>query len=175
MQQFHTKKLVLTALLIAVEIVLSRFCSIATPIAKIGFAFLPLVMVAMLFGPLYAGMAGAAADFIGAILFPIGAYFPGFTLTAFLVGLAYGYFLYRKPKGIARISIMVLAVSLFLHLGLNTVWLWIITGKGFWAILPTRILQTAVMVPVMVLGSFAVGNSPQLKRVLEAHAGNYGY
>lgn len=167
MQKFDTKKMVITALLIAVEVILSRFCSIATPIAKIGFAFLPIVAVAMMYGPIYAGIAGASADFIGAILFPIGAYFPGFTFTAFLVGITYGLFLYQKPKGIVRITIMVLVVSLFLHLGLNTVWIWIITGKGFWAILPTRILQTGIMTPVIVLCTFAMSNSPQLKRILQ--------
>lgn len=168
MLKFDIKKMVLTAMLIAVEIVLSRFCSIATPIVKIGFAFLPIVVVAMMFGPLYAGIAGAAADFIGAILLPIGVYFPGFTLTAFLAGLTYGFFLYQKPKRLVRISIMVLAVSLFLHLGLNTVWIWMITGKGFLAIIPTRILQTGIMIPVMILCTFAVGNSFRFRRMLQA-------
>lgn len=170
MSKFDTRKLVTTALLVATEIVLSRFCSIATPIAKIGFAFLPIVMIAMLYGPLYAGIAGAMADFIGAILFPIGAYFPGFTLTAFLTGLTYGFFLYQKPKSLVRISIMVVAVSLVWHLGLNTVWLWMITGKGYLAILPTRILQTGVMVPVTVFCTFALSNSPQFRKILHVQA-----
>ena len=74
--------MVQVAALIAIEIVLSRFCSIATPIVKIGFGFVPIAVCGMLYGPVWAGVAGGAADLLGAVLFPIGAYFPGFTLSA---------------------------------------------------------------------------------------------
>lgn len=168
MYKFDTKRLVVVALLIAVEIVLSRFLSIATPIAKIGFAFVPIVIIAMLYGPFYAGLANAVADFVGAILFPIGAYFPGFTLTALLTGIIYGFFLYGKPKKVIWITIMVLIISVCLHLGLNTVWLRIITGKAYTAILPTRIAQTAVMIPVQIAATCLIANSIHLKKLIHA-------
>lgn len=157
MNAVNTKRIASLAVLIAIEIVLSRFCSISTPIAKIGFAFLPLALAAILYGPLYGGIVGAVADFFGAILFPIGAYFPGFTLTAFLSGFTYGVFLHEKQKTLFRITCCVLAVQLVLHLGLNTVWLWMITGKGYLAILPTRVVQTCVMIPIQLMGIYLAG------------------
>ena len=98
MRSEKVRKITTIALLIAVEILLSRFLSIATPIVKIGFSFLPIAMIAMRYGPLAAGAGYAAADFIGAVLFPIGAYFPGFTATCFLCGIAYGMILHRPGK-----------------------------------------------------------------------------
>lgn len=79
-KKVNIKILVSVSALIALEVILSRFLSIATPVVKIGFGFVPIAVCAMLYGPIWAGAAGALADFLGATLFPIGAYFPGFTL-----------------------------------------------------------------------------------------------
>lgn len=76
MRKSNIRTITHVAALIAIEIVLSRFCSIATPIVKIGFGFVPVAVCAMLYGPVWAGAAGGLGDFIGAILFPIGGYSP---------------------------------------------------------------------------------------------------
>ena len=89
-------RLVTMAFLIALEIVLTRFCSINTPILRIGFGFLPVAMMGIMFGPLWAGIGYAVGDLLGMLIFPSGAYFPGFTLTAFLTGLVFGFFLHGK-------------------------------------------------------------------------------
>ena len=152
MEKVNVRKLVQVALLIALEIVLSRFCSISTPIVKIGSAFLPLAMVGMLYGPAYAGAAGAISDFLGAILFPIGPYFPGFTLTNMLTGVTFGLLLYHREKSWLRIGIAVAVTTIGLSLCLNTFWLYIITGKGYLALLPPRILQNVLMAPIEIMG-----------------------
>lgn len=139
------------ALLIALEIVLSRFLSISTPIVKIAFSFVPLSMLAMLYGPFYACTGAAIADIIGAMLFPIGPYFPGYTLTAALTGLAYGLLLYQHPKSWGRILTAVLIVTLLLNLGLNTVWIQMTTGKAYLALLLPRVVKSLTMVPIMTL------------------------
>lgn len=154
MHASNNRRIATIAFLIALEIILSRFLSIATPITKIGFSFLPLALGGMLFGPIWGGIIAVIADIMGATLFPIGVYFPGFTLTAFLTGAAYGMFFYRKSMGVLRIILCVLVIQLLFHLGLNTVWLWVITGKGYLAILPTRVLQTIVMIPIQVMGIY---------------------
>ena len=59
--KLNTKNLIflafLIAFLIALEIILTRFLSINTPIVRIGFGFLPVAMAGILFGPLWAGLA----------------------------------------------------------------------------------------------------------------------
>ncbi len=147
----NTRKIIFLSLFIALQIVLTRFLSIQTPIVRIGFAFLPVAVCAMMFGPLWGGVTAAIADVVGMMLFPAGgAYFPGFTLTAFLSGAIYGIFLFEKPKTLVRISIPVIIVSLLVNLGLDTVWLWILTGKGFIALLPARAVKSLIMIPIQI-------------------------
>ena len=103
MKNNSVKKLVEISLLIALEVILTRFCSINTATLRIGFGFLPIAIIAMMYGPLSAGVAYALGDLLGMMIFPNGSYFPGFTLTAFLTGVIYGLVLYRKPKTWPRI------------------------------------------------------------------------
>lgn len=149
--KFDVKKLIQISLLIAIEVILTRFCSIQTPIVRIGFGFLPIAMIAMMYGPLSAGISYVVGDILGMLLFPSGAYFPGFTLTAFLTGLTYGVFLYNKPATWSRIIGAVMTICLIINLGLDTYWLSIIMGKGYLALLPTRIIKTVIMIPVQTL------------------------
>lgn len=149
--KFDVKKLIQISLLIAIEVILTRFCSIQTPIVRIGFGFLPIAIVAMMYGPLSAGIAYAIGDIIGSMLFPSGTFFPGFTLTAFLTGVVYGVFLYNKPVTWVRIVGSALTVCMILNLGIDTLWLSIIMGKGYLALLPTRIIKSILMVPVQTI------------------------
>ena len=150
-KKFDVKKLIQISLLIAIEVILTRFCSIQTPIVRIGFGFLPIAIIAIMYGPLSGGIAYALGDFLGMMLFPSGSYFPGFTLTAFLTGIVYGVFLYNKPVTWSRILCAVLTVCLVLNLGLDTYWLSILMGKGYVALLPTRIMKAALMIPIQAI------------------------
>ena len=151
MKHVLPRTLVTMALLIALEVVLTRFLSINLPIVRIGFGFLPVAIAAILFGPLWAGIGYAIGDLIGMLLWPTGAYFPGFTVTAFLVGVTYGLFLYKKTVTWPRVIVTVCVVILAFSLVLNTVWLSMLYGRAFWGLLPTRILQCVILIPVQVL------------------------
>lgn len=111
---------------------------------------MPVVIAAIMFGPLMAGIVAALADFIGAILFPIGPYFPGFTLTAFLTGLSFGIFLYKKQSTV-RILGTVAINQLLLSLLLNTFWISILYTSPYGAVLATRIIQCTILGPVQFL------------------------
>ena len=152
--KFDVKKLIQISLLIAIEVILTRFCSIQTPIVRIGFGFLPIAIIGMMYGPLSAGVAYSIGDLLGVALFPTGSFFPGFTITAFLTGIVYGVFLYNKPKTWPRIIGAVLTVCLVINLGLDTLWLSILMGKGYIALLPTRIMKAVLMIPVQ---TFIIG------------------
>ena len=149
MPRFSIKNLTLASLLIALEVVLSRFLSISAWNTKIGFAFVPVVLAALLLGPLWAGIVGALADFLGALLFPIGAYFPGFTLTAFLMGLCYGLLLYKK-QGFGRIAAAVAVHQLVLSLLLNTLWISLLYGSPYAPLLLSRLPQCAILAAVQL-------------------------
>ena len=158
MKKISTKALVQIAMLIAIEIVLTRFFSIQTPILRISFGFLPMAIIAMLHGPLLAGISYAVADLIGVTLFPAAAFFPGFTLSAFLTGVIFGIFLYEKPQNLIRVIISVVVIAIFIRIGLTTLWVQMITGRGFIALLPARVTAALVMIPIQIICIRAVAS-----------------
>ncbi len=142
--------LVTLGLLIGMEIILSRFLSISTWNIKIGFSFVPMVIAAVMYGPVGGALVGALGDIVGAILFPIGAYFPGFTLTALLMGVVHGFFL-RKKQDMKRITAAVCINQLVLSLFANSLWISILYGSPYRVLLGTRIFQSLILLPVQVV------------------------
>ena len=120
MKKMNTKMLVTAAILIAMQIILSRFLSINAWNLKIGFTFVTVFMAGYLYGPIMGACIAALGDMLGAILFPIAPFFPGFTLTAALNGALHGMMLHKKQSsfrvavtaGIEQITIAVFTPSL---------------------------------------------------------------
>ena len=150
MKKQKTSMLVTLGMLVAIEIVLSRFCSIPAWNFKIGLGFVPVVVAAVLYGPLPAAVVAGLSDFLGAIMFPIGPYFPGFTLTAALMGLVWGVFLHKRQT-MARIGGAVAVNQLVLSLLLNTLWISVLYDSLYVPLFLTRTISTAVMVTVQVV------------------------
>ena len=155
-QKTFTTQLVVMALLIALEIILTRFLSIETPTLRIGFGFLPVAIMAILYGPWWTGAAGVVGDLVGMMLMPKAAFFPGFTLTAFLTGAIFGLILYKKQITWQRILVAVLAVNIICSLGLDTVWLSMMYGDSFLVLLPARLLKVAIMIPLETIVIYIV-------------------
>ncbi len=145
------RKTVYLAMFIAITCVLSRFLSIQLPFLKITFSFIPIALAGMIFGPVYGGVVAGLEDLIGAILFPTAAFFPGFTLSAALVGIIYGLVLYKKPKTTARFVVANAIIAIVIHIVLNTLWLVIMYDKGFIALASTRIIKALIMIPIEVI------------------------
>lgn len=136
--------------LVALELVLSRF-TIHTWNLKIGFNFVPVVVAAVFYGPLAAGLVAAIGDVLSAVLFPVGAFFPGFTLTAFLTGVVFGIFL-KKKQNLGNILISVAIVQFVISQVVNTIFISFLYGSPFRAMFFTRIYQTLIMSAVQAVG-----------------------
>lgn len=150
---------------VALEIVLSRFLGFQQWNVKFSFAFIPVVMAAIMYGPVAGAMVGGVSDFLGAILFPIGSYFPGFTLTAALIGMVFGLFLHKKQSMI-RIIYATVINQVFGSLLLNTFWISILYGSKFGPLLLTRVWQCTVMsiVTVIVTGVISMQLIPRVRK-----------
>ena len=145
-------RLVTVALLLALEIILGTFFTVNfAGIAKIGFGFLPIAMIAIMYGPLWAGTAYAIGDVLAWFIKPEGAYFPGFTLTCFLAGVAMGFFLHRKNITLTRTAVCFLPIVIFLDFLLNTFWLHILMNQGFVALLPSRVVKCLITYAIEVV------------------------
>lgn len=167
MQQTRLSRLITVALLTALSVIARRFLSINTPIQSIGLGWLPILLVGIAYGPGWGFIAGALADFIGATLFPIGPYFPGFTLTAGLSGAIVPVLLGRNRWHSSYWQLFAaITVSEFItSVVLNTYWLTIITGKAAIVLLPVRGANAAVMVFVMTSLLYAI--RPGVQRFLQ--------
>lgn len=155
MNKSKTLTMVTLGILIAIQIVLSRFCSINAWNIKIGFGFVPIAIAGILYGPVPAMLVGGLSDFLGAVLFPIGPYFPGFTLTTALTGMAFGLFLHKK-RGMIQILLAVSVNQLILGLFLNTLWISILYQSPYLPLFLTRIIQCAILTPVECLVLFVM-------------------
>lgn len=157
----NLKKIVLAGLLLATSVVFNRFFSIKTPIVVISFGFIPKIIIATIFGPWWSILLFGLADLIGALLFPFGAYFVGYTITACLSGFIYGIFLHRKKKMSAksylvRLIISCLLSNLICNLLLNSIWIMITTKKALAVLLPTRLVKELVTVPIYIAVMFGI-------------------
>ena len=156
MKNNRVKLIVVVALMVACQFVLERVIGINTPLVKLSFGFIPLSITAILFGPVWAAVCGALADFIGAILMPFGAYMPWFTITAALSGLVYGLMLKNaekldNKKMIIRCFIASFVNAVVFDLVINTALLMILYGNGLVALLPARLLKTAWIIAIQTI------------------------
>lgn len=145
-----TQNLVLCGLMAALAVVLNYTTSIyITPNIRIGFSGLPNRIVEFLFGPAIGALFGGVLDILKYLLKPDGgAFFFGYTLSAMIAGVLYGSILYRKPVKLWRIFLAELLVKAMVNCGLNTLWLSILNGSAFLAILPARFLKNLIMLPI---------------------------
>lgn len=169
------KKIILSGILLALLIVLNRFVSIKTPLLVISFSYIPIIMSAIWLGPKYSTLIAGLGDFIGAILFPFGTYFPGFTVSKALIGFIYGIFLYKKTgqqisdkKFMLKLVISNLLVLGIVEIFVVSIWLNILYGKAYLVIVGTRVLTQVIMFAIQIVSIFFLEKltRPMVKRYL---------
>lgn len=169
----RNQKIILAASLLALLVILTRFLSINTPIMRVSFAFLPTMIAATYLGWKWTLIINVLGDLIGAILFPTGPYFIGYTFSAAVSAIIYGLILYRpslhsgakQPKTwtfTIRTFIAVALVTLLVHAGMNSLWLSLTTGKAYVVILEMRIIHQLIMVPIQIVTFLAVWRALQI-------------
>ncbi len=143
------KMVVTIALMIALEIILHRFLSIKLPTVQFHLGFLPIAALAILYGP-WAGLAWGIAEFLGAILFPVGPFFYGFTVSSALYGAVLGLFLYRYRYRLWKVVTASVLCTVAFSLCLDTYWLVEFFGQGLIAIMPIRLIKAGVLIALQI-------------------------
>ena len=168
MKKTDIRRLCIYAMLIAIDVVLARFLSVNAWNVRIGFSFVPVVVAALLYGPVAAAVIHGIADILGALLFPTGTFFPGFTLTAAVLGLIYGLFLKGRERWVFAL-LAVLCGQIVCTLLLNTAWISILYGSPFVPLLGTRLIQAVITAPVQFIVILALQKfAPALKKAARA-------
>ena len=123
---------------------------------RIYFSFLIYAVGAMIYGPIMGTIVGVVGDLVGAIFFPSGAFFIGYTVTAAVSGFLYGLAFYRVRLTLLRLTLGKLAVNLIANAGLNSLWSAILAGGGFGILALARLPKNILMLPVEVLLLFLI-------------------
>lgn len=112
------KRITITAVMTAMAVVVKCVFKFALTIPVFGvqlsfggiFTFFP----AILFGPIYGGVASALTDLLGALIAPTGAYIPWLTVTAFAGGVIKGLIWKWLKKGMSKkLTVALASVMLF--------------------------------------------------------------
>jgi ECF transporter S component (folate family) len=153
-------------ILLAANIIFGRVFSISLPIIRIGFGFIPLMIAGVVLRPYTTALVFVLSDVIGALLFPSGAFFIGFTGVALFNGLACGLLLgwhnlKNKPfkldfNYLVRIVLASFLIVLVGDLLLNTLMIKITMGKAWATLLAARwvkeliffALHIVVLIPI---------------------------
>ena len=137
-----------TAMLLALKSVISTFRIQVSNILEIGFSHLISAVIALYYGPMMAGVAGVVADTIDYLIRPTGPYFPGFALNEFVIGFLYGLFFYKKNITLPRVICARLCVAIFTELLMTPLWLNILYGDAYLALVGARITTQIIKFPI---------------------------
>ncbi len=154
-------KIILTAILIALNVILERFLAYSVWNQTISFGFVIVCFAAAFLGTPYAVAVAGFGDIIGSVLFPFGTYFPGFTATNCIYALLIAEFIYKNATPL-KCTLGVIITKLVCSLTLNTLWISILYRGGvdaFFAVLITRIPQAAIMTFVEIAAMLLVFSS----------------
>ena len=160
-------------LFIALQIVLRRITNIDFGFVRVNLEFVAVALGGALLGPLWNGLICAASDIIGFLMVPgQGAFFPGYTLSALLKGMAYGFFLKSALPGFTHIehnrplsttrsllfrtSLAAFTVTFPIEAFLNTLWVAMLYNEAYSFYLGARLIKSAIMLPLHVLAFAAI-------------------
>ena len=154
-----TKKVLLRTcicgMLIALAFVFCRWLGFPTTgIWRVEMSFLPIAIIAMLYGPVWAGVSYGIADLIGAVIFT--GVNPFITMVKVAYGVVMGMFFDRKKKigykrilfatAIICVCLDFLAMATIFHFGFGYTW-----GAAFAARAANAAVNLALRVPVLLL------------------------
>lgn len=158
------RMLVTGGLLIALDVVCTRFLSFYTPgyVDRISLQFVPNALAGMVFGPLWGMMIAVLGDTVGMLINSGGMQFtPLITLACAARGLIYGLILYKKPLSAIRCITAVAIVTVVVELGMMPVILSILYGKAWMATLLAKLITRIITIPTYGFVLFAVAKGMQ--------------
>jgi len=153
-----TKMLVVTALMVALRIVLKPLAIPLGPQLSIQTAMLATALGAMIFGPVVAIPAAMVSDTIGFMIYPTGDYFLPFMLTEIASTMIYALFLYRAKVTPTRVMLSRFCICFFVNVILQQfiyAWWYVYIGNPETAreqilgiMTVTRIFKNLCMFPI---------------------------
>ncbi len=147
----NVRMLAFIALMIALKIVIGFIRIPVGENLRITLTYIVVAIEGMVVGPV-AGMTSAfITDNLSFILFPDGAYFPGYTLTAMLGSLFYSIFLYKKKPTWSRITLAKICNNYLVNVLLGSLWSSMLYGKAYLVYATTSLIKNTVLLPIEII------------------------
>ena len=153
----HLRKIVLCAVMIAMQIILSRYVGIQTQFVQTSLGFLPIAVTSAVCGPVYGAMCAFISDFLGVVLAGTNVYSPLFTINYVLYALFYSFFLYKKERSVKNIVLSVVLQTVLVAIPLTPLWLYVYynfvlgTPKAFELMSVQQIIVRLIEIPVKIV------------------------
>ena len=168
---WDTRTLVFLGLLVAMHIVLVRLVVIDLGSYRITIGSVCTILAGLWFGPVAGGVSGLISDVLGCILKGY-AINPLITVAAILRGvipaLMRPLMTGSKVKKTGMLWLSVVVTSILATLVFTTAGLVLLLGYNFYAIMPGRIVQWAIMTPIYCVLTSVLYYSPLTNMVLNA-------
>lgn len=168
---WDTRTLVFLGLLVAMHIVLVRLVVIDLGSYRITIGSVCTILAGLWFGPVAGGVSGLISDVLGCILKGY-AINPLITVAAILWGvipaLMRPLMTGSKVKKTGMLWLSVVVTSILATLVFTTAGLVLLLGYNFYAIMPGRIVQWAIMTPIYCVLTSVLYYSPLTSMVLNA-------
>ena len=137
--------------MIALSVVLCRYLGFSpegNPF-RVEIGFLPIALVAYLFGPIYSAVGYLIADIIGSLL---SGYPPNVAISACqtLVGFSMGIFFYKKKNHILRSTVAFVLIGVIIDVLLKTPVLVYLYGWKWSATIVERLINMAINLPLRI-------------------------
>lgn len=155
----NVRTITVAAMFGAISVVLGYFTIAIGDYIKIGFSTIANQFVYYLFGPVVGSVFGGALDILKFIIKPTGSFFPGFTIGAMVGGLIYGTFFYKRSITLLRVLAAELTACVVCNMLLGTLWLSMLYGKAFMALLPMRVIKNLIMWPINSMMFYTIGKT----------------
>ncbi|MCI8763754.1 MAG: folate family ECF transporter S component [Lachnospiraceae bacterium] len=168
----YVRTLTMTGMLGAVSVVLGYLTLAVGDYIKIGFSGIANQLVYYLFGPVVGGAFGGVLDILKYLVKPTGPYFPGWTLGAFLAGVIYGCFYYKKQITLWRVMVAELLVAVICNMFLGTYWLTLMYGNAFFTLFWLRVQKNLIMWPINSLIFYTIAKNMEAAGIIRILKGS---
>ena len=153
----HLRKMVICAVMIAMQIILSRYVGIQTTFVQTSLGFVPIAVTSAVCGPVYGAMCAFISDFLGVVLAGTNVYSPLFTINYVLYALFYSFFLYKKERSVKNIVLSVVLQTVLVAIPLTPLWLYVYfnfilgTPKAFELMSVQQVIVRLIEIPIKII------------------------
>ena len=143
----NIRVLALCAVFVALQVMSSSVFVQVSENLRIYFSFIFTALFSCIGGPVMALISGFCADIISFMLFPTGAFFFGYTLSAMLGAFIFGLFLWDTKITALKLIFSRVVITGLINILLGSIWTTMLYSKGFWFYVTKSAIKNIALLP----------------------------